>query len=111
MAKYPGKVGIMVTEETAPGKWEEIITERECMVELKTLYNRYVSSESQTLYEDISLNNQASIVADPYINSHFPSIKYLEFKGIKWRVRSVDATKYPRLIMMLGEVYTDVTQT
>lgn len=111
MAKYHGKVGIMVEEETAPGKWREILTEQECSIELKTIYNRYVSPDNTSLYDDIALSNQVSIIANPFINSHFPSIKYVEFKGIKWKVKSVDSSKYPRLIMTLGEVYTNVEQT
>ncbi len=111
MPKYHGKVGFVVTEETSPGVWKEIATEKEYMLELKSVYNRFVNPENNTLYNDISLNNQVSIIADPYLNSHFPSIKYVEFNSIKWRVKGVDATKYPRLSMTLGEVYTDGQQS
>lgn len=111
MAKYHGKLGFFVTEETSPGVWKESMSEKEYPVELKTINNRFVSPDMSTLYNDIALNNQASIIADPYLNSHFPSIKYVELNGIKWRVKSVDASKYPRLNLMLGEVYTDGQQT
>lgn len=111
MAKYHGKVGFVVTDEITPGVWKEIVTEKEYSLELKTISNRFVSPDNNTLYNDITLNNQASVIADPYLNSHFPSIKYVELNNVKWRVKSVDATKYPRLSLMLGEVYTDGQQT
>lgn len=111
MAKYHGKVGFVITEETTPGVWKEVASEKEYPIELKTLANRYVSPDTTALYNEITLNNQASIIADPYLNSHFPSIKYIEMNGVKWRVKSVDATKYPRLALTLGEVYTDGQQT
>lgn len=111
MAKYHGIVGFVITEEVSPGVWKELPTEKEYMLELKSVANRFVSADTNTLYNDISLNNQASIIADPYLNSHFPSVKYVKLNGIKWRVKSVDATKYPRLSLTLGEVYTDGQQT
>ena len=50
------------------------------------------------------INNQIEIVADPYINQHFPSIRYVMWNGTKWKVTSVE-DQFPRLILALGEVY------
>ena len=52
MAKYHGKVGFVVVDEIRPGVWKEIVTEREYSIELKTMYNRFVSGDTTALYDD-----------------------------------------------------------
>lgn len=111
MARFYGKVGFIDFVETSPGVWDQIATERSYSGDVKRISNRYASSIVNGVNEDLVINNQISIIADPFINNHFPSIKYVEFKGTKWTVRDVDATKYPRLILTLGEVYTNGQQS
>lgn len=102
MAKFHGKVGFVDYEETSPGVWTEVVTEREYAGDLKRKNNRFVSS--QHLNDNLAINNQIEIVADPYINQNFPSIRYVEWNGAKWKVTSVE-DQFPRLILVLGEVY------
>lgn len=111
MSKFHGAVGFINVEEVSPGVWKEITSERNYSGEILSNNNRFVGAMTQSLYDNLAISNQISIIADPYMNEHFPSIKYVEFKGAKWRVTNVDASKYPRFILSLGEVYTDVEQT
>lgn len=60
--------------------------------------------ETDNLNDDITVSNRISIVADPYAIQNFPYIKYVEWMGTRWTVRSVDE-EYPRLILTLGGVY------
>lgn len=102
MPKFYGKIGFQESVETAPGVWEEIITERNYYGEVIRNTRKLVASNH--LNDDISINNEISIIADPYAKDHFHSMRYVEFLGTAWEVTSVEV-QYPRLILSLGGVY------
>lgn len=104
MARYCGKVGYANTVETSPGVWKEEITERKCYGDLIRNTRRLQSVDK--VNDDININNELSIVADPYAMSNFHSIRYAEFMGTKWKVSNVEV-QYPRLILILGGVYNN----
>ncbi len=102
MAKFYGAIGYAVTEETKPGVWTEKITERMYYGDL-TRNTRKLQSTDQ-LNDNINVANEISIVADPFANENFHSMKYVEFMGAKWKIISVEV-QYPRLILTVGGVY------
>ena len=102
MAKFYGAIGYAVTEETAPGVWEEQITERMYYGEL--VRNTRKLHTADQLNDDINVANEVSILADPFAYENFYSIKYVEFMGAKWKVTNVEV-QYPRLILTVGGVY------
>ena len=102
MARFYGKIGYAVTEETTPGVWVEVITERPYYGEL--VRNTRNLQASENLNDDVMISNEISIVADPYANQNFHAMRYVEFMGTKWKVRSVDV-KYPRLVLNIGGGY------
>lgn len=102
MAKYYGKVGYAETEEIRPGVWDEKITERPYYGDILRNSRRFETAEKTT--DDIGINVQISIVADPYAINNFHSIRYVEFMGNNWEVSSVDVN-YPRLILTPGGLY------
>lgn len=104
MAKWFGKIGYAETVETVPGVWKEQITEREYYGDL-IRNNRRLQSASQ-VNDNIEISNEISIVADPYANENFHSMRYVEFMGTKWKITSVDV-QYPRLTLSLGGVYNE----
>ncbi len=104
MAKFYGAIGYAVTAETKPGVWEEQITERSYYGDLIRDTRRLQSSE--TLNDDISIANEISIVADPFANENFYSMRYVVFRGAKWKISNVEV-QYPRLILTIGGVYND----
>ena len=103
MAKFHGMIGFVTFEESVPGVYKEVTSEREYSGDIKRKINRYVPVTT-SINDNIALNNQIEIIADPYINQHFPSIRYGEWNGCKWKVSSVE-NQFPRLILTLGEVY------
>lgn len=103
MAKFHGMVGFVDYEETSPSVFKEVASEREYSGELIRKNNRFVSGQS--INDNLVINNQISIIADPYINQHFPSIRYVNWKGANWKVTSVDDSNFPRIILTLGDVY------
>lgn len=100
--KFVGIVGFVEYTEVKPGVFKEVATERKYAGDLKRKNNHFVSG--QQINDNLAINNQIEIIADPYINEHFPSIKYVEWKGTKWKVTSVE-DQFPRLILTMGEVY------
>lgn len=102
MAKWFGKIGFAETKETAPGVWEEQITEREYFGDLTRNTRRLQSSEN--LNDNITVANEISIVADPFANQNFHAMRYVEFMGTKWKVSTVEV-QYPRLLLSLGDIY------
>ena len=102
MAKWAGVIGFVDdTTETAPSVYREKIVERQYYGDvLKN--NRLVAADK--VNDDISVQNQLSIVADAYAMNHFYSIKYATFCGVRWIVSNVEV-EYPRLTLTLGGVW------
>lgn len=107
MAKFHGQVGFAIPMEVKPDIWKDFVTEKPYSGDLLRNINRSVESNT-TVNDSIVLNNQISILADPFINQHFPSIRYLVWKGNRWKVTSVE-DKFPRIILTIGGVYDGPT--
>ena len=104
MARWFGKVGYSETVETAPGVWMPQDTIREYYGDIIRNTTRWTGNTDST-NDNLTVNTQISIVADPFAVEKFYSIKWIEFMGVKWSVDSVDPTHPPRLILSLGGVY------
>lgn len=104
MAKFHGIIGFVDYEENSPGVYEEVTTTRLYSGDLLRRSNRYAPTNN-TINDNLVINNQISIIADPYINQHFPSIRFVEWKGCRWKVTNVDDSNPPRIILTMGDVY------
>lgn len=104
MAKFFGKICYSVTEEVAPGVWEEKITEKNYCGDL--LRNSRRLQQSSNLNDDINIANEISIISDPFAFENFHSMKYVEFMGAKWKISNIEV-QYPRLILTLGGLYNE----
>lgn len=102
MARFYGIIGYGVSEETVPGVWSDVITERAYYGDV--LNDLRATSPSEKVNDDVRLQNRISIVADPYAIGNYLRIKYVQWAGILWTVNSVDDER-PRLILSLGGVY------
>lgn len=102
MAKFYGKIGYGVTEETTPGVWQERIVERNYFGELTRNTSSFQTSTDVNV--DINVSNEISIVADPFAYENFQHMRYVEFMGANWKIMKVEP-KYPRLILTVGGVY------
>lgn len=106
MAKFYGAIGYGVTEETAPGVWKDLITERSYYGDV--VRNTRKLQEGENLNNDLTVNNSISIVADAYANEHFFAIRYISWAGALWTVSDVEVQS-PRLLLRLGGVYNGPT--
>lgn len=105
MAKFYGAVGYVRYVQTSPGIWEEKVTEYEYCGDLVRDSSRWDKSSDST-NDNLNINNQISIIADPYAYQNSQWIKYVVFNGTKWKITDVEV-KYPRLILSMGGVYTN----
>jgi hypothetical protein len=102
MAKWFGVIGYATQVETVPGVWEEQIVERSYYGDL-TRNTRRLQTADQ-LNDNLNINNELSIVADPFANQNFHLMRYAEYMGTKWKITNVEV-KFPRLILSLGGEY------
>lgn len=105
MGKWFGRIGYATPTETSPGIWEDVITERESYGD--TVRNMRRLTGAEKLNDNVKINEELSIIADPYAISNFHNIRYVTYMGAKWKVDSVDASQYPRLVLTMGEVYNE----
>lgn len=106
MAKFFGKIGFIVTEETDPdgdpGVWEEVAVERDYYGDFVRRAKRWDSSDK--INDDLSLTSTISIVADPYFNDNLAAIKYVVWRGTKWKITNVEP-EFPRFTLTVGGIY------
>ena len=108
MAKWYGKIGYTEQIETAPGVWEEKTSERQYYGDV--VRNVRKLEPSGEVNDNINVSMEISIVADPYAIQNFHTMRYIEFMGSLWKIYNIEVN-YPRLILTIGGLYTNVEQT
>ena len=104
MAKFFGKIGCAMTQETKPGVWTDQIIEHEYYGDL--LRNSYRFQTSDKVNDDVLIANEFSIIADSFAKDNFHLMRYIEFEGTKWKITNVEV-RYPRLNLTVGGIYNE----
>lgn len=107
--KFYGKVGFwddLGEENVGDDVWRPIIVEKPYRGEILKNYQKIQKGEFQN--DEFTISNKIKIIADMYFNSKQDSIKYVEWKGVKWKVTSIEPD-YPSVILELGGVYNEET--
>jgi hypothetical protein len=107
MAKFHGVIGYAQTEETAPGVHSEVVTERPCSGEILRNNQRWENgtrSGEMKINDDITLNNQFSVIGDAFAHQNLQYMRYVKWMGTRWKIESVEI-RSPRLILTIGGVY------
>lgn len=105
MAKYYGKIGyVEKSVETTPGVWGDRITERTYTGDITRNASGWNSSTDST-NDNLTINNQISIVADQFAYQNSRLMKYVEFMGVKWNITNIEFAQRPRIILTLGGEY------
>lgn len=102
MGKFCGAIGYSIQEETRPGVWTNVITEKKVFGE--TIKVNFRTERSENLNDNLSISSQVSFIANAYARENFQFIKYCKFKGVLWKVVSIDV-EFPRIILTLGGIY------
>lgn len=101
--KFYGKIGFWEEDhQVRPGVYKPQIVEREYYGDVKR--NRRTWDGVDTQNDNLNVNNSIHIVHDLYLQSHLDSIKYVEWMGTKWDVKSL-TIDYPSVELELGGVY------
>lgn len=109
MAKFCGKIGFASTSENPVGSgvWVESVSERSYRGDV-TRNTRKRDSASQSINDDILINNTISIVADAYAAQNFFAMRYIRWMGCLWKITNIEVQR-PRLILTIGGVYNGPT--
>ena len=103
MAKYFGKIGFSrPSVETSPGVWTETIEERQYYGDV--IRNTRRVQDPNKINDDVTINNQISIVADPYAYQNMYAMEYLWWMDTRWKIADI-TVEYPRLILSIGGLY------
>lgn len=102
MARFYGAVGYGLDKEIKPGIWVNEITEHNHSGYTIRDNTRWETGDS--VNNDFTIDCQISILADEFAYTNFRTIKYVEYMGVRWSVKSVEP-KRPRLILTLGGEY------
>lgn len=104
MAKFYGNVGYAITEETKPGVWMPRIVDKQYFGDL--IKNSRRLENTSKVNDDVTLDNQISIVADAFAYENFQNIRYVEYMGAKWKVTNIEV-QHPRLVLTFGGVWNE----
>ena len=107
--KWHGRIGFETMTEVSPGPgkatvWKPQIKERHYYGDIGRLVKRY--DHGDKVNDDISINNQFSVISDPYANENFFNMRWIEWRGIKWKVTGV-TVEPPRLTIEIGGEWHD----
>lgn len=103
MGKFHGNIGFAEQQKTAAGVFEEQIVEREYYGDvISAFYN--TKNSSDTINDELGINNRISVVANEYALKNFQFMKYVVYMGVKWKITNIEP-QYPRLILSIGGVY------
>lgn len=102
MARFCGMIGYGITEETSPGVYTPQLVER--MYYGDVTRNNRNWEQGEGLNDDFNVSNLISIVADQFAYANLYAMRYIEYLGTKWKIKSVDVER-PRLILTIGGVY------
>lgn len=102
MARFYGAVGYITETEEGTDIIVNKPTER--MYKGELMRNSHRLENGLGLNDNITINNQISILADPYANNNMHAIRYVRWRGTAWKITSVESQP-PRLNLTLGGVY------
>lgn len=104
MAKFHGFIGYVNFQEneTAPGAYIEVTTERPCNGDVLRSERRWESADK--VNDNLTINNRFSIIADEYAVGNTQYMRYLKLNGALWKIISFEIQR-PRIILTIGGVY------
>ncbi len=110
--KFYGIVGYCESvEETGDreGNWVDTVTEKKYFGDVLRNTRKW-DANSESINDDLNINNSISIVADAYAYEHFYAMKYVRWMGACLKITNVEVQR-PRLILTIGGVYNGKTST
>lgn len=104
MARFYGKIGFGITKEDKPGVYQLVITEKPYYGDVIKNHQSYEKGEG--LNDNFNINSTFNILADKFAYENFGAMKYIEYLGVKWKIKTADLD-YPRIILTVGGLYNE----
>lgn len=101
--KYYGKV-YYAEYNKADGIVTESLRPLECYGDV--VRNRKKWEQGIGVNDDIDISNEFSLMLKPELLENFMSLKYIEWKGVRWKISAVELVP-PRLTIQVGGVYNE----
>lgn len=106
--KFHGYIGFWLGDiEIEPGIWEPNIIERHYVGEVTRNYRKF-DQVADKQNDDLTVNNQFSVLSDLYLRENLTSMKYILWNGVRWKINTFEL-KYPRIVMEIGGLYNGKT--
>lgn len=101
--KYSGKFGFVTTEETDTDIYTEVAVERNYKGDI---YNvSYRNKQTNYANDDHTVSLEISVVADLFLKNNLGRLKYITYRGDKWKVDTFNPLSYPRVTITVGGLY------
>lgn len=105
MSKYYGYIGFSTISETAPSVHSVTIVRKKYYGDIKKVTQTNTTGDG--LNDNILVSTELSIVMDNYMLDNFNTITYVEYMGVKWKIKTIDPSTHPRIILSIGGVYNE----
>lgn len=104
MARFYGSIGFAVMEETRPGIYEEVYKERLYKGDVVRRSRRWEATD--TLNDDLSINNDISIISDTFAKANFGVMRYVHWMNQYFEIVSatIDVERH-RINLSLGGIF------
>lgn len=106
MARFCGSIGFAFTKEISPGVWQDEIIERTYYGDILRNRRRWTSGSGAN--DNLNIVNELSIVADPFASDNLTHLVYVNYRGSRWKIDTVEI-EYPRIKIEMGGVYNGDT--
>ena len=103
MAKWYGVVGYVKQVEKSPGVFRSEPIEKEYYGNV-IRNSRGWSTQSESTNDNLTINNQISILADSFAMDNSAYMKYVKMMGAKWKITNIEVQR-PRLLLTIGGIY------
>lgn len=104
MAKYHGKLGFVLTEQTSPGTWTPRTEIREVTGDV--LQRTVRENDSQSINPNVTFDQQISIVYDSFMTQHMFVLEWIEWFGKRWKISKIDI-RPPRMNITIGSEWIE----
>lgn len=102
MAKFAGMIGFIETKDMGHGIFQPVVTERMYYGDVYRWVRHWDRSDS--VNDDLSVNNEISVLADPYLTENLQDMRYVNWMGTLWKITNL-TVEFPRVKLTLGGVY------
>lgn len=100
--RYSGKIGVASQTEKAPGIWEDTITERDALGEVKQ--RTEVLGTDDSVLAQYRTTTSISVFCEGVTKENYKDLRYITYLGQRWTIASA-VFDFPRHVLYIGEVY------